>query len=117
MFNTPVAERASTAHIKIPGAKGSIGSSATPSSTRFYEELKELLWACAPSADRHQLVTIGIKAFIGEGIDTKGQLIAVLVGQGFKRGHIAHILKHDTGSNADTHEWSENANGQFRVLS
>lgn len=79
MPNTPVDKGGSTAHFKIPGSTSSISSDvaspAVPSSAPFYEELKELLWACGSDADQHQLVTIGIKACIAEGIDTKVSVV------------------------------------------
>lgn len=77
----------------------------------LFERLRVLDRSSDPN--KHDRAIILITALIGEGINMREQIIAVLTQLGFSRGHIAIVLAKASGSNPAVHRWQRDADGRY----
>ena len=67
-------------------------------SDNLLQEMKDLIASCGSEANKHDLAIVTIEACMDNGMNTKPHLIGFLQHVGFKPGHIAELLKHETRS-------------------
>jgi protocatechuate 3,4-dioxygenase beta subunit len=79
------------------------------------DRIRQLIYDCGPTANRHDLAVVAIEACIAEGADTKADLMRVLVRAGFKAGHVAMVLDPRKGPFASAEHWQADADGRYRL--
>lgn len=87
----------------------------TTNLTDLFRRIDELIAPCPRSANLHDRALVAITVAIGDGIDTKRDLIRVLVKYGFDGGHIANVLDDRKGPFRNSDHWSVDANGRYRL--
>lgn len=73
-----------------------------------------LLKACG--SNKHDKALILIAACIGDGVNTKGSIIAAGKRAGLDSGHVAITLDRATGSIPTAHRWRRGADGVYALL-
>ena len=81
---------------------------------KFLKDLRVVERTCGENSNDRLAALIAI--CIENEIDTMGYIIHVLVPFGYKRGHVAIILKSWTGRNRDRHLWFVDAAGKYHSL-
>lgn len=72
----------------------------------IFERLRRLDHELAgESVNKNDRCVALITACIWDGIDTGERIIGALVRLGYKPGHVAIIIKHNTGKNPALHRW------------
>ncbi|MBD8679657.1 hypothetical protein [Sphingomonas sp. CFBP 13720] len=75
--------------------------------------LRRLVHDCGPN--RNDAVIAAITACIGEGVNTIGGIIAVLIKVGFNGGHVARFVKSEAGDHPDRHRWRKEPDGTYAL--
>jgi len=83
----------------------------------MFERLQKLMDDCGPKPNKHDLVIALITACITEGVNTRREIIAVLVHLGLNNKHVAMMLKEGAGSDPEAYRWRRNEDGVYRLLS
>ena len=86
-----------------------------PTSTDPISVARDLIANCGTSKNDQAIAAI--TACIGEGIDTRGQIMEVLIRLGFDRGHAAIMLKMGTGTVFLRRHWTRDGEGRYSLLS
>lgn len=79
----------------------------------FLNDLAHVLNGLPDGLNKNDRANVAINVCIDAGIDTEKLIIRVLAKSGFKGGHIANRLKHDTGNDPSGNHWARDTAGRF----
>lgn len=82
-------------HPKVPAATG----------------YRELLATCGSNLN-HQAIVL-ITALIGDGVNTRRDILDAAEHNGLKRGHVAIVLAKETGNSPHAHRWRVDEHGVY----
>ncbi|MCB2051765.1 MAG: hypothetical protein KDE63_10085 [Novosphingobium sp.] len=88
----------------------------TRAASKLLDELRALNEACASTANKHERAIFLIRACIEHGIVKENQIIGTVANVGFKHGHVASVLKAETGINSENGWWRREPDGTYSNL-
>ena len=88
---------------------------STDDAAAIFGRLRELANQCEiGGVNRNDAGIALITACIEEGFDTRPRIVGALKALGFDRGHIAILLKEETGADPRRHRWAQDDEGRSR---
>lgn len=76
-------------------------------------DLHATLQELPPDVNKHDRAIVCIAISIELGIDTTSGIIRTLMSLGFHNGHVAAVLKSNTGTNPARYRWSRDHEGRY----
>jgi hypothetical protein len=79
------------------------------------DQIRELVAACGPTANRNDQAIVAIALCIAEGVDTRNHIVKSLTRAGFHRGHAGATLDGNCGRRPESGHWRLGADGRYAL--